>query len=465
MKTALLPTFLLLLLASAFVAPPAHAEEAYAATTTADADVPVEWLELELTPKTMSELAVETAAWRDLLQAKVAQISAAEIAKKQVETAEKKAEADEKKAETAEAKAETAGEKAETAQEKAEAAEWKAEVAEEKAKAWEILTDLHVQRDGLIERLETVMTAFEKKGGDAAEYVAYVGAVSGTVLESVDVSTVDGIFAAVKTWLTSPTGGVHWLTRILLFFVVLALARIVSRIAGKIVGKAVSRWKHATELLKKFFVNTVRNLVFIIGLVVALALLGVNIGPLLAAIGAVGFIVGFALQGTLSNFASGLMILLYRPYDIGEVVNVAGVTGKVEQMSLVSTSILTPDNQTVIVPNNSIWGDVITNITGRDTRRVDLTFGIGYGDDMSEAQEILAKILADHPKILDEPEPVIKVHELADSSVNFIVRPWAKTSDYWDVYWDVTRAVKEKFDAAGISIPFPQQEVTMHQAT
>jgi small conductance mechanosensitive channel len=418
MKIALIPTCLLLAvgLALAAAATPARADDAYVATTTADADVPVDWLELALKPKTKSELAVETAAWRDLLRAQVAEISTAEI-------------------------------------------------AEKRGEAQEGLPLLRTQRDGLIRRLQAVMTAYESKGGDAAEYVAYVDAVSGSALENLDVKSPNKLLTAATGWLKSPEGGLHWLRAIILFFVVLILARIVSNILGRIVGKAVSRWKNASELLKKFFVNTVKNLVFLIGIVVALSMLGVNVGPFVAAIGAVGFIIGFALQGTLSNFASGLMILLYRPYDIGEVVTVSGVTGKVEHMSLVSTSILTPDNQTVIVPNGSIWGNVITNITGRDTRRVDLTFGIGYGDDMAKAQGIMEKILANHPKILAEPAPVIKVHELADSSVNFIVRPWAKTSDYWDVYWDVTRAVKERFDAEGISIPFPQQEVTMRQVT
>ena len=137
---------------------------------------------------------------------------------------------------------------------------------------------------------------------------------------------------------------------------------------------------------------------------------------------------------------------------------------EVEDMSLVSTTMLTPDNQKIIVPNGSIWGGTITNITANDTRRVDLVAGIGYDDDIAKAEAILMKICADHPKVLAEPAPNIKVNELADSSVNLIVRPWSKTSDYWDVYWDLTRSIKTEFDAAGISIPYPQQDVHMHQA-
>lgn len=416
MKSLRISLTLFLLLGAVFVALPAHADEAYTATTTADPEIPVDWLELTLKPKTRAELEVETNAWRDLLQTKTSEIVAAEITVKKGEEAPG-------------------------------------------------LPELLKQRKGLIRRVEAAIAAFEAKGGDPTEYRAYVAAVLPTIGETVDVTEPNKLLAMVWGWMKSPDGGLRWLKGIIVFLIVLTLARIVSNIIGRIVGKAMSRWKNASELLKKFFVNTIKNIVFFIGIIIALAAIGIDVGPFVAAIGATGFIIGFALKDTLSNFASGLMILLYRPYDVGEVVNVAGVTGKVEQMSLVSTSILTPDNQTVVVPNNSIWGDVITNITGRDTRRVDMTFGIGYSDDIEKAQKILAKILDDHEKILDEPEPVIKVHELADSSVNFIVRPWAKTGDYWDVYWDVTRAVKDRFDAEGISIPFPQQEVTMHQAS
>jgi small conductance mechanosensitive channel len=158
------------------------------------------------------------------------------------------------------------------------------------------------------------------------------------------------------------------------------------------------------------------------------------------------------------------MILAYKPFDIGDVISTAGVSGTVDSMTLVSTHIKTFDNQQVIVPNNSIWGNVITNVTGLPTRRIDMVFGIGYSDDASKASEILLNILREHPKVLDDPAPVARVHELADSSVNLICRPWVKTADYWEVYWDVTRTAKERFDADGISIPFPQRDVHLYQA-
>ena len=232
---------------------------------------------------------------------------------------------------------------------------------------------------------------------------------------------------------------------------------------AKAVKRAVANIQRASALLKDFIVNITRKAILLVGFIIALSMLEVNIGPLLAAIGAAGFIMAFALQGTLSNFAAGIMILIYRPYDVGDLVDVGGTLGKVDAMTIVSTTLRKVDNQKVIVPNNMIWGDIITNITGTSKRRVDMVFGIGYGDDIAKAQKILEEILENHEAVLKDPEPVVKMHELADSSVNFIVRPWVETDNYWDVYWDITRSVKERFDAEGVSIPFPQRDVHMHQ--
>lgn len=159
-----------------------------------------------------------------------------------------------------------------------------------------------------------------------------------------------------------------------------------------------------------------------------------------------------------------MLILFYRPYDVGDVIEAAGVLGSVSAMSLVSTTILTPDHQTLIVPNKMIWGGVIRNITLQQQRRVDLIFGIAYGDDVERAERVLAEVVRAHPKVLAEPPPVIRLHELAESSVNFCVRPWVRTEDYWEVYWDLTRSVKLRFDEEGLTIPFPQRDVHMHSA-
>jgi small conductance mechanosensitive channel len=197
-------------------------------------------------------------------------------------------------------------------------------------------------------------------------------------------------------------------------------------------------------------------------LLVALSQLGIALGPVLTGLGIMGFVVGFALQDTLGNFAAGMMILIYRPFDVGDMIEAAGVFGKVSAMSMVSTTILTIDNQTLVLPNGKIWGDVIKNVTDQRQRRVDMTFGISYHDDIPKAEKVFEGILAEHPKVLDDPEPFVRLHKLGDSSVDFIVRPWVKTDDYWDVYWDVTREVKLRLDREGISIPFPQRDVHLY---
>jgi small conductance mechanosensitive channel len=243
---------------------------------------------------------------------------------------------------------------------------------------------------------------------------------------------------------------------LLILFVAVQLGKLAQNLTDRALG---SSRVHMSNLLRRMIVSSVRNLIVILGILLAITQLGISLGPLLAGLGIAGFIIGFALQDTLSNFASGVMILMYRPFDVGDVVDAGGVSGKVNHMSLVNTTFMTLDNQRLIVPNNLIWQSVITNVTAQRVRRIDLMFGISYEDDIEKAEKILQGIVDEHEAVLDKPEPVIKVHELGDSSVNFIVRPWVRTSDYWNTYWDVTRAVKIRFDEEGISIPYPQRDV------
>jgi len=331
---------------------------------------------------------------------------------------------------------------------------------DEKTNLLESVNKLKEEQTALIDRLKVVIDELKSKGGKTEDYDSYIKAISGVY---VDVSDASATWTVITGWLTSAEGGLRWAKNIVFFLLILLIAWFLSKAVSKAVQKAISNLNSASELLKDFIVNITRKAIFLVGFVVALSMLEVNIGPLLAAIGAAGFIMGFALQGTLSNFAAGIMILIYRPYDVGDFVDVAGTFGKVDAMTIVSTTLRKPDNQKVVVPNNMIWGDIITNITGTSKRRVDLVFGIGYSDDIAKAQKILEDLLASHESILKDPAPVVKVHELADSSVNFVVRPWVETDNYWDVYWDITRAVKERFDAEGVSIPFPQRDVHMHQ--
>lgn len=246
------------------------------------------------------------------------------------------------------------------------------------------------------------------------------------------------------------------------FVVIILLFMGLARLARFLAHRAVRNAPQISSLASEFFVKSMGRAVLFGGFIVAAAQIGIEVGPLLAGLGIAGFVLGFALQNTLSNFASGMMILIYRPFDVGDVIEAGGVSGTVNAMNLVSTAIVTFDNQMLVVPNGKIWGDVIRNVTHQANRRVDLVFGIGYSDDIAHTEKVLADILRKNELVLAEPEPVIRLHELADSSVNFVVRPWVKTEDYWAAYWGITREVKMRFDAEGISIPFPQRDVHMH---
>ena len=321
------------------------------------------------------------------------------------------------------------------------------------------LVELRTEELALVERSKVVVAALEKKGGDVAEAKQYIDAVSGFDATVDSPSRAASIIAAVKAWVTSPEGGQALLKRIGLALVILIVFWIISRYAGRLVSKALSRREGVSNLLTNFAKRTAGGLAFLIGVLMALGALGVEIGPLMAAMGAGGFIVGFALQETLGSFASGLMIMIYRPFDVEDYVSLAGVEGTVQELSLVSTTLLSIDNKVLIIPNKAAWGGTITNYTGRDLRRVDLEFGIGYDDDLRRAIEVLREVAEAHSLTLDEPAPSVEVVALADSSVNLCCRPWVKTSDYWKVYWDLTREVKLRLDDEGISIPFPQRDV------
>ena len=190
---------------------------------------------------------------------------------------------------------------------------------------------------------------------------------------------------------------------------------------------------------------------------------GVQTASFVAILGAAGFAVGMALQGTLANFASGVMILLFRPFTSGDFIEAAGIKGTVVDIAIFSTTLSTPDNVRIIVPNGQLYGGIIKNYNGYDTRRVDMVMGIGYGSDIDQAMAVLADLCAQDKRILQEPEVTIAVSELADSSVNIVLRPWVKSADYWKVFFDMQKNTKQAFDAAGIDIPFPQTVVHLNK--
>ncbi len=331
--------------------------------------------------------------------------------------------------------------------------------AELKAKA--AVADARVRESA--EALGRVVGQMESLDLETAMYREQILTATGAVTTDVfDFAVIGGLLSrwgeAVLEYVVEE--GPTFLFQVLIFLVIIYLARKLANVVEKLVDRALTASKFRLSLLlKRMIKSTAGNVVLILGVLIALAQVGISLGPLLAGLGIAGFVIGFALQDTLSNFASGMMILFYRPFDVGDVVEAGGVFGKVSAMSLVNTTFLTFDNQTIVVPNNMIWGGVIKNLNEQKHRRVDLVFGVSYADDIPKVEKILNEIIDAHDKVLDDPEPVVKLHELADSSVNFVVRPWVETDDYWDVYWDVTREVKMRFDAEGVSIPFPQRDV------
>jgi len=322
-----------------------------------------------------------------------------------------------------------------------------------------------VRRQILFEKMELILQEWEAKGAkpeDVAEYRNYTTAVVRSELRATDAKTLSKWFLG---WLTSAEGGgkiALWLLSLIgALFLVIFLAKVVTGF----VKRALFKVPEMSNLLREFASKVAYWIIMAVGIVIALSLFGIDMTPLLAIFGGASFIIGFAMQSTLSNLASGLLLMITKPFDVGDVVDAAGVSGMVQNVSIVSTTILTFDNQVIVVPNTKVWDSVITNVNASDIRRVDLTFGIGYGDDIELARKTLFDLVSEHPQVLDEPEPIIRVHELADSSVNIICRPWAKSDDYWDVYWDLMQQTKERFDAVGLSIPFPQRDVHVYPTT
>ncbi len=230
-----------------------------------------------------------------------------------------------------------------------------------------------------------------------------------------------------------------------------------------LVGKALHRSK-MDEMLIDFVQSLLSWALLLVVIIASLSQLGIDTTSLIALLGAAGLAIGLALKDSLSNFAAGVMLLVFRPFRLGDFVNVSGVDGVVEKIHVFTTTILTTDNKENIIPNSAVYGSVITNYSAREKRRVDMVFGIGYDDDLKKAKAILMDIVVAHEKVLSDPEPAVMVAELGDSSVNFAVRAWSKTEDYWSVYFDCHEQVKLAFDEAGISIPYPQMDVHLDKS-
>ena len=253
---------------------------------------------------------------------------------------------------------------------------------------------------------------------------------------------------------------INIVTAIVIFYVGKWIASLLTKGVRTLMQK-----REVDKTLETFVTNLVRMTLMVFVIIAAISAVGIQTTSLIAVIGAAGLAVGLALQGSLSNFAAGVLIVLFRPYKVGDWVEAAGVSGSVVSVQILTTILKTGDNKQVIVPNSQIMDSIITNYSANDTRRVDMVVGVSYDDDLDKVRKHIEEIVAADERVLGDPDCLIAVSELADSSVNFVVRPWVKTADYWAVMFDLTEAIKKRFDDEGISFPFPQQDVHLYKAT
>lgn len=258
----------------------------------------------------------------------------------------------------------------------------------------------------------------------------------------------DAVVALVSTWGVRVIGAIA----------VLVVGRWVAARVRRSSAAALRR-SNVDATLVPFVSSLAYYLILTIVVVAVLGIFGIPTASLIAVLGAAGLAVGLALQGTLSNFAAGVMLLLFRPFHVGDFVEIGGVAGAVQAVGVFTTSLHTPDNVLIIVPNSEVFGRTIKNYAANDTRRNDLVVGVSYDDDLGVAVDTVTKVLADDERVLADPAPVVAVAELGDSSVNLVVRPWCRREDYWGLRFDLTRRIKEALEAAGCSIPFPQRDV------
>ncbi len=255
---------------------------------------------------------------------------------------------------------------------------------------------------------------------------------------------------------------IPWAINIAMAIIIFVIGRIVVSIVMSMFSKLMARSKY-DQMLIDFLESIISAVLMLFVIVASLDELGVNTTSLVAILGAAGLAIGLSLQDSLKNFAAGVMLLVFKPFKAGNFVEVAGTSGSVQKIGIFTSTLTTPDNKEIIIPNGKIYSDNITNYSAKDTRRIDMIFGIGYEDDLLKAKQILEEVINQEERILKEPEPLVAVAELGDSSVNFNVRPWVNTADFWPVKYSITEAVKLRFDEEGISIPFPQMDVHIHK--
>lgn len=252
--------------------------------------------------------------------------------------------------------------------------------------------------------------------------------------------------------------GLNLLAAVLIF----VIGRFVARLIKKLIGQSMEK-ANVDPVLVSFACNLGYSALMVFVILAALSRLGVQTTSFIAVLGAAGLAVGLALQGSLSNFAAGVLMVLFRPFKIGDFIDAGGVTGVVKDIHIFTTTLNTPDNKRVIVPNSKVMGDSITNFSAEGSRRIDMVISVSYADDLDKAEEILMDEVKKDSRVLEDPAPTVGVMEMADSSINFAVRPWVKVPDYWSVRFALNKALKKRIEAEGMTIPFPQRDVHIYQ--
>lgn len=279
------------------------------------------------------------------------------------------------------------------------------------------------------------------------------------MLASVDPLDFEAFYQATIKWLKASAPG--FVANLVAFVLILIVGKFVIAGIVRVLRTMIRKSERGSELVERFLINVISKVLWVVVLMVGLSQIGIDMGPMIAGLGVGGFIIGFAFQETLGNFAAGMMLMLNEPFKVGDYIEAAGAAGSVTDVNIMASTLTTGDNRVITIPNRKVWGDKIVNFSAMDLRRLDLVVGIGYTADIERALKVIEAILDANTKVRNDPKPVIAVNELADSSVNLIVRPWCAKGDYWPLRFELMRGIKEAFDAEGIEIPFPQMDLNV----
>ena len=386
-------------------------------------DIPTNQLEIMLKPLPQEQVQAEADAWYALLQEKAQEISDLELGIEQ------------------------------------QTAEIDGAVDSEKEKDVVAVTELKTEQTTLVSRLGTVVDDLESKGGDPTVYRQYSDVISGIEF---NITNTEGLGLRFKTWLQSEEGGIKWGLNLLKFGGILVAASVIAPRAGKITDKALTRVNNISNLFRGFIVMTVKRGVLVVGGLLALASVGVNLGPILAVVGGASFVLAFALQSNLGNFASGLMLLINKPFDVGDEVKVAGYWAYVDSISLASTKLKDFGGNIVTLPNNTVWGGDIINMTHTDIRKVQLNINAKFSQDVAQVKTIWTEITDAHPQVLKDPgASIFPWSSSYDYKIGIGLNAWTKTDAYWDVYVDLLEALQQALEDNNIELAAPIQGIKL----